>query len=150
MLRISKTFTASWLAVTSVLLAALVGCSRETGPEPIEPDLGSLEQRVRERWDAKIARDFGKVWEYSTPNSRRVFPKSMYRLNFSYALDWELTSVEVVHYDADAAVASVAVGVMSIPTKQTSAASRLIGATPVSYREQWIFIDGEWWHSANN
>jgi hypothetical protein len=64
-------------------------------------------------------------------------------------VDWELTGVEVLNYDAVAAVASVAVRVMSEPTKRTSTASFELGAVPVTFHEKWLFIDGEWWHSAN-
>ena len=73
----------------------------------------------------------------------------MYERRFSYMVEWELTSVEVVNYDAAAAVASVAVRVMSRPVKQTSAASKAIGAVPTRFVEQWILQDGEWWYSAN-
>ena len=109
----------------------------------------AVEQRVRERWQAQIERDFEQVWEFSTPTFRGIFPKSMYVHNFSYAVDWELTSIEIVNYDADAAVVSVAVGVMSQPTKQVSSASRALGPVPITIREKWIFADGEWWHSTN-
>jgi hypothetical protein len=138
-----------WVGVLSLLALTLAGCSDNAGPTVDEPDLTRLEQRVRERWEAKIARDYDRVWEYSTPNYRESFPKSMFALQFSYARDWELTSIEVVNYDGAAAVASVAVRVMSIPTKQTSAASIAIGATQDYIREQWLFIDGEWWYSAS-
>ena len=60
-----------------------------------------------------------------------------------------MTGIEVVNYDAPAAVASVAVGVMSEPTKFTSTASQAVGAVPVIVHERWINIDGEWWFSAN-
>jgi hypothetical protein len=73
----------------------------------------------------------------------------MYVHNFSYAVEWELTSVEVVDYDAAAAVASVETGVMSRSTKQTSSASRALGGVPVTIHEKWIFTDGQWWHSTN-
>jgi hypothetical protein len=43
----------------------------------------------------------------------------------------------------------VVAGVMSKSTKQTSAASRALGAVPTTIREKWIFTDGEWWHSTN-
>ena len=140
-----------WLVILlgSMLGTGLAGCERQGEPAAVEPDLQRLEQRVRERWQAKIARDFDRVWEYSTPNYRRSFPKELYRRQFSYALDWELTSIEVLNYDADAAVASVAARVMTKPTKQTSAASIAIGAVPITIHEQWLYIDGEWWHSAN-
>ncbi len=149
MLHIFKAVSFGLAASLVLALAMVSGCSREASQQGAEPDFERLEQRVRERWQAKIDRDFDRMWEYATPEYRKIFPKHLYRQSFSYALDWELTSVEVIHYDADAAVASVAVRVMSIPTKQTSEASRLIGATPSELREQWIFIDGEWWHSAN-
>jgi hypothetical protein len=73
----------------------------------------------------------------------------LYAQKFSYAVEWELTGVEIVNYDGDAAVASVVVRVMSKPTKQTSAASVAIGAIPVDLRERWIFAEDQWWFSAN-
>ena len=119
-------------------------------PDGLTPEQETaLEERVAERWQAMIDKDFSRVWEFSTPTFRGIFPKSMYVHNFSYAVAWELTSVEVVHYDASAAVASVAVGVMSQSTKQASSASRALGAVPITVREKWIFADGEWWHSTN-
>ena len=109
----------------------------------------ALEQRVEGRWQTMIDHDFEKTWAFSTPTFRGIFPKALYVHNFSYAVDWELTSVEVVDYDADAAVASVVTGVMSKSTKQTSSASRALGAVPITVRQKWIFTDGEWWHSTN-
>jgi hypothetical protein len=43
----------------------------------------------------------------------------------------------------------VVVRVMSKPTKQTSTASMLIGATPSSLGEKWVFSQGQWWVSVN-
>jgi len=114
-----------------------------------EEQVEALEQRVEGRWQTMIDHDFEKTWAFSTPTFRGIFSKSMYVHNFSYAVDWELTSVEVVDYDADAAVASVVTGVMSKSTKQTSSASRALGAVPITVRQKWIFTDGEWWHSTN-
>ena len=135
----------------AVLLVSLTGLPvRAETPEGLsEKQLEALQQRVRERWQTLIDHDFAKTWEFSTPTFRGIFPKSLYVHNFSYAVDWELTSVEVVDYDADAAVASVVTGVMSKSTKQTSSASRALGAVPITIREKWIFTDGEWWHSTN-
>lgn len=139
------------MAVLAVITTGLFSLSGQADTvEGLSSEQQSaLQQRVRERWQAKINKDFGKVWEFSTPTFREVFPKSLYVHKFSYAVDWELTSVEVVNYDADAAVASVAVGVMSQSTKHASSASKAVGAVPVTIREKWIFADGEWWHSTN-
>ena len=137
------------MAVCMLLLLSLGlgGCA--DSQELSESQRNALEQRVRERWQALSERDFGEAWEYTTPAFRASFPKQLYVKKFSYAVEWELTAVEVVHYDAPAAVASVVARVMSKPTKQTSSASVAIGAIPNNLRERWILTDGEWWFSAN-
>ena len=140
--------------VSVLLLLISAACSREDtpkAPETLGPEQeAALIQRVTGRWHAMEARDFRKVYEFTTPNYRRVFSKGLYINKFSYAVDWELTGVTIVNYDAPAAVASVAVRVMSKPTKQTSAASVALGAVPVTIREKWFKVDGEWWHSAKD
>ena len=135
----------------AVFLVSLAGLPvRAETPEGLsQKQVETLQQRVRQRWQTLIDHDFEKTWAFSTPTFRGIFPKSLYVHNFSYAVESELTSVEVVDYDADAAVASVVAGVMSKSTKQTSAASRALGAVPTTIREKWIFTDGEWWHSTN-
>lgn len=151
-----RSITAPWVArfsIAALVCLCAIACSPSTDeavPEAAEElSFEPLEQRVRERWQALEKRDFDTVWEYATPNYRSRFPQSLFVYNYSYALRWELTSITLVNYDAGAAMASVAVRVMSEPTKQTSAASRAIGALPVTFHEQWLKIDGEWWHSAN-
>lgn len=138
-------------AFISLLLLALAGCNiTPSAPEKLTPELSAqLEQRVRARWQTLVDRDFEKTWEFSTPSFREVFPRDLYVRGFSYTVEWELTGVEIVNYDGDAAVASVAARVMSKSVKQTSRASRLMGAVPITVSERWMLIDGEWWHSAN-
>ena len=136
-----------FFGVLLVSLGLSVGCA--SGPKWDDAQRSILEQRVRERYQALVARDYNKAWEYSTPNYRAVFSKQLYVKKFSYALDLELTGVEVVNYDSDAAVASVVVRVMSKPTKQTSSASVGVGAIPFGRGERWIFANGQWWFSAN-
>jgi hypothetical protein len=109
----------------------------------------ALEQRVSDRWAAKSAKAFGEVWEYSTPNFRAAFPKALYVHTFSHGVEWELTGVEVTHYDPDAAVASVVARVMTWPTQPASTASIEIGEQEVILREKWMKSRGEWWHVTN-
>ena len=143
---------AGLMSVLVLLLTA--ACSRDDAPKAPET-LGSeqeaaLIQRVTERWHALEAKDFGKAYEFATPNYRGIFSKSLYVNKFSYAVNWELTEIDIVNYDARAAVASVAVRVMSEPTKQTSVASRALGAIPITIREKWFSVNGQWWHSAKD
>ena len=138
------------LVLASVLGAVLPVSSWGAAPEGLSAaQADALEQRVRARWLALSSGDYEKVWEFSTPVYRSVFPKDMYVLRFSYTVQRELTGVEVLDYDAAAAVASVTARVMSKPIKQTSAASQALGAVPVTVHERWIFIDSEWWFGAD-
>jgi hypothetical protein len=148
MLGIDTNISSGWFRLL-VVAALLAGCSPQSGGELTETSQAQLEQRVHDRWQTKIAHDWGGLWEYSSPTYRRVFSKDLYIRKYSYALNWELTSIEVVNYDADAAVASVAVRVMSEPAKHTSSASQAVGAIPHTYMERWIYDKGKWWHSAN-
>ncbi len=106
-----------------------------------------LKQRVSERSELIFAGDYDGAWEYSSPNYRSVFPKHLFRQQFSSGLERRLTGVEVLEYDARAAVASVAVRVMSKPSEPTSSASEVLGALPATIREKWVLIDGQWWFS---
>jgi hypothetical protein len=127
--------------------ALLVGCA---SPRTLNEDTRArIVERATARWEALAARDYATAWEYTSPAYREVFSKALYENKFSYMVEWELTSVEFLNYDAGAAVASVAVRVMSRPVKQTSAASVAIGSVPTRFVEQWILSDGEWWYSAN-
>lgn len=114
-----------------------------------QQDVEQLLARATARWQLLEQRDWASAYDYMSPAYRQVFTRGMYERRFSYMVEWELTSVELVNYDARAAVASVAVRVMSRPVKQTSAASKAIGAVPSRFVEQWILQDGEWWYSAN-
>ena len=137
------------LAISLVLFVAACTDSGQDLPDVAEPSLEDLERRVEERWQARIAHDWGRAYEYSSPAYREVFPKQLYVRKFSYTADWELTGIEVTNYDPLAAVASVVVRVMSRPTKLTSAAAKALGPMPRALHERWIFVDGEWWFGAN-
>ncbi|MEM1190630.1 MAG: hypothetical protein AAGI72_19005 [Pseudomonadota bacterium] len=106
-----------------------------------------LVDRVEARWQALGASDYVATYDFQSPAYRAVFTQEMYAAQFSSTLERRLTSVEILNYDAAAAVASVAVGVMSRPVKQTSAASAAIQAKPVTVVEQWILRNNEWWFS---
>ncbi len=152
------------LACCLCLPALLAGCAEEEkapgirtfeappGREIVVTGLTGQQQaalisRVEEKWRLMEKWDFAAVYEYMTPNYRKVFSKTMFLNKFSRGVRWELTGVDIINYDAGAAVASVAVGVMSESTKQTSLASS-IGPTPSTVKEHWFLIDGEWWNNA--
>jgi hypothetical protein len=130
-----------------LVVTILAGCA--SAPPLTDEGKARLLARAEARWQALVAQDWATAYDFTSPAYRSVFSVNMYKAKFSYMVEWELTSVEFVHYDARAAVASVAARVMSKPVKQTSAASVAIGAVPTRFVEQWILVDGEWWYSAN-
>jgi hypothetical protein len=132
------------LAVT-LCLAVLAGCA--SAPKMTDAEQARLLERVEARWRALEQRDFGTAYEFTSPAYREVFSKTLYEKKFSYMVEWELTGVEFLTYDAEAAVASVAARVMSKPVKHTSAASAALGAVPTKQVEKWVFVDGQWWFS---
>jgi hypothetical protein len=140
--------------ISLLLFLLSSGCAKQEEaavtevPTNLTPELEqALIKRVEGKWRAMEAWDYAAAYEYTTPNYREVFSKSMFLNKFGYDIRWVLTDVDVLHYDADAAVASVAVRVMSESTKQTTLASN-IGAVPVTVNEKWFFINGEWWSNA--
>ena len=135
------------LLALAPLIVLVTACA--TTRELSEGQQSALVERAAARWEAIEEHDWATAYTYLSPTYRKVFSSDMYARKFSYMVEWELTSVDFLNYDADAAVASVAVRVMSKPTKLTSAASEAIGSVPTRVIENWVLVDGEWWYSAN-
>ena len=98
------------------------------------------------RWLLRESNDFAGMYNFQTPAYRQAFTEYMYVSQFRPSVRWELTSVEVLNYDPVAAVASVAVRVMSEPAKPTSDAAKALGTIPSRFVEQWTLKDGQWWY----
>ncbi|MEO0436647.1 MAG: hypothetical protein AAF098_07045, partial [Pseudomonadota bacterium] len=95
-----------WVPVL-LTLSFLAACS--SNPAKNSQQRAELTQRATERWEALIDKDWNRAYTYTSPAYRAVFSEALYRQKFSYQVEWELTSVEFLNYDRDAAVASVAV-----------------------------------------
>jgi hypothetical protein len=111
-----------------------------------EEQKAALVTRVEEKWRAMERRDFATVYEYTTPNYREIFSKPMFLNKFAPGFRWELTGIDILHYDADAAVASVGVRVMTGPSTKTALEPGGVAASTI--QEKWLLIDGEWWNNA--
>ena len=132
------------IALTVLVSALFTACASQ---EELPPRLASeLVQRVEMRWSFRESDDFAAMYRLQTPAYREAFSEYMYVSQFRSTVRWELTSVQVLNYDPAAAVASVAVRVMSEPTKSTSDAVKALGTIPSRFVEQWILKDGEWWY----
>ena len=98
-------------------LLILLGCA---GQAVLTQELqDKLVERVERRWEFYAVKDYSGAWDFS-PEYKRIFPRESYYKNFRGLLDLELTGVRLLAYDADAAVASVAVRVMILPRPRCS------------------------------
>ena len=127
--------------IFSVLLSQ--GCALQS--EITDESKQYLVQRVEERWDLLAKRDYFNAWLFSTPEFRRLFSQDTYYIKFHGMVEYELTGVQLLAYDVDAAVASVAVRVMISPRPGASAASLAFGKTSTSIDEKWKRVDDSWY-----
>ena len=134
-------------AFFALILLVMAACSAPRELSELEESV--LIQRVSERWRCLERNDYACAYEYLSPAYRKVFTPQMYRNRYFVGLDRVLTGVKVVAYDRDAAVASVRVGVMSRPLKNTSSASRAVAVTPANLTEAWLWNGGKWWYHEN-
>ena len=140
----SETLISMKSGVLSLILVVMAACS---APEKLSESKKSvLIQRVSDRWQCLERNDYACAYEFTSPAYRRVFSREMYVNRYFSQTERVLTGVKLVAYDRDAAVASVRVGVMSGPLKNTPSASRGIAVTPLSLDEAWLQSDGKWWY----
>ena len=91
-------------------------------------------------------RDYSGAWNFSTPEYRRIFPQESYYKNFYGLLEYELTGVQLLAYDAGAAVASVVVRVMISSGPGAPAASLALGNSPTTIDEKWKLVGDNWYY----
>ena len=140
----SKLMKSAFFGLISLVMVA---CSAPAKLSESEESV--LIQRVSERWRCLEGNDYACAYEYLSPAFRTVFSREMYLNRYISQSDRVLTGVKLVAYDRDAAVASVRVGVMSRPLKNTSSASRAIAVTPRTFDEAWLWNGGKWWYHEN-
>jgi len=104
-----------------------------------------LVQRVELRWGLLAGRDYIDAWQFSTPEYKKLFPQNTYYINFHGMIEYELTGVHLLAYDARSAVASVAVRVMILPRPGAPAASLAFGKTSTTIDEKWKLVDDSWY-----
>ena len=135
----------SVLFIPSILsLSILLGCAVQSVLTQELQD--KLVERIERRWEFYAVRDYPGTWDFSTPEYKRIFPKESYYKNFHGLLELELTGVRLLAYDAQAAVASVAVRVMISPRPGAPAASLALGRSPTTIDETWKLVDGNWYY----
>lgn len=138
MKNIFKVFTLAFvLLITSVSSTASTAFNAE-----------ELEKRVKARWETIVKHEFGETYQYETPTYKAVFAKNLYVNQFSYGVNWTLTSVESVKYDEATGVAVVVVDVKTTPRNSKELDAKVRTAS-IKIHEKWLHIKGRWWHSSS-
>lgn len=129
----------SWIRGLAALgMVGIVGCAASPGPSPekgsAESASQAVERRANARWDALVAGDLARAYEYLSPGSRQVYSVENYSALIKPGL-WKKARVERVECpEADVCEVVVQVDYLIRGTAVT---------TPL--RETWTKSGAEWW-----
>lgn len=124
------------LALAVLAVASLAGCA---GMNTANTPEARVTERAQKRWQALIAGQFDKAYEYSTPSYRSNRTLAQFRGRFGSAVSW--ISAEVVDIECEPAKCAVKVKVTSKPLLPGTFG----GTIDVHADETWLMEDGQWW-----
>ena len=127
-------------AFLGILALVLTACAELKVQDPEQ----AVKQRVTERWEAVIANDWDRVYEFATPAYREAYSKTHFFNQYGGQVDREGIEITKLTFE-DAEQTSAKVGlVLTFST---------LGMTPGElYRgtqfieETWVKVDGQWWY----
>ena len=119
--------------VTGVFLALFAaGCANISGVRAA-PDQ-TVKSRAQERWNALVAGQLDKAYEFITPAGRSTLPIALYRSRLS-GVSWRAAKVTGVACEAEVCDVTVTLDIDVLPN--------LPHQQPIS--EKWILEAGKWW-----
>lgn len=126
-----------------ILLLLVFGLTACGGPA--EPEQ-TLEERVMARWQHMIERDFEAAWAYYTPGFRQTTPQLDFARDMGRRpVRW--TAARVVGKECEEEICQVDVEVEYRAVGAPSGQSQMRLTRTIE--DQWVFLDGQWWYSAN-
>ncbi|MGH8499830.1 MAG: hypothetical protein ACRERV_13655 [Methylococcales bacterium] len=110
-------------------------------PESAEKE--ALKSRVQPLWDAMIANDFDKVYEFTTPSYRRTYSKAHFFAQYGSQITREsITVLDIVFQNPERSTAKVTLN-LSFSTQGFSASD--VFRNTVYVEETWIKDEDQWW-----
>lgn len=114
--------------------------ARELTPEQMAKEK-LLRDRVQERWNAVIKRDFASAYAFETPEYRKAHTAEQYAGGFGPMIRWHMATVKEVRYDRANESEVVVTLDYSFPLGSGDNAVRASG----DYKERWVLVEDQWW-----
>ncbi|MEJ5207643.1 hypothetical protein [Denitratimonas sp. CY0512] len=132
------------ISAVTVLLAACGASTPERPGSKLAPE-EAVAQRAQERWDAIIAKDYARAYEYLTPGTRATTPYEGYarRLLGGVAIRWTKADVDRVEC-TEPGVCEAKVYITYLVRPAQMGTGNLEGYSPVY--EKWLRSDDGQWH----
>lgn len=124
-----------------VLVVGLAGAVADTSPEPTDREQ-ALRQRVQERWEALIRKDWAAAYPFEAPVYRAANSLEQYQRRFGKGAIWEAVTIDRVLFEGDEVAtiyANVRYQLAELIAGEVHRFSSLV-------TEKWIRTDDEWWH----
>ena len=123
-----------------LVLLVLSGCSTRFlgGQDPEE----QLRERVEARWEAVLAMNFDKVYEFATPAYREVH--GLRHFHNQYGGQVRRTGFEIRSIDYDASKPDEARVRVTVFFESVVGGQLYEGQQPTT--ETWVRRDGQWWY----
>lgn len=105
----------------------------------------NLKRRALARWQHLIDGEIDSVYQYASPNYRKLYTKEQFTEHFNSAVKWK--SVEVLKMSvSDNSVKIVLNIAYKLPPQLDLERQSSLGTLNKEIEENWVKIDNEWWH----
>jgi hypothetical protein len=119
----------------------LVGCASLGGGAQSEEQ--ALRERIHARWEAILALDFDRVYQFATPAYRRAHNLTHFQNQYAAQVHRKGIEIRDIRFDPeDPAAAKVGV----LLTFESSGAVGPIFEGVSRVEETWVKQEGQWWH----
>lgn len=126
------------LAGTALLLSMAVGGCAGIGQTQAPEQI--VRQLATKRWQALLAKDFDKAYEFATPSYRKIKTADYYR-NQRQSTPVKWIAAEVLRVDCQVEKCTTTIKLESKPIVPF----KFTGTITSGIDETWVFEDGQWW-----
>lgn len=124
--------------LVTVAVTAVAGCAGLTTPAAPEQ---VVRQLATQRWQALLAKDFDKAYEFSVPSYRALKTAEYYK-NKRQATPVKWISAEIFNVECEASKCAVRIKLESKPIVPFS---NFDGTIVGGLDETWVLEGGKWW-----